>query len=235
MVNGHAIRESYVHSRVVQASLGDQIAMREQRARFVNSLVTEEMLLQSMLASDFAQEPALRDRVKAMVAEHLIRTRVGEKLQVDEAQARAYYAANESVIRGETVRVSHIVMGRREECDRLRERIGTDEEFESAAREHSLHRESGARGGVLGRVMNHDGGLGFEQQMFQMEDGQMGVFDGPDGCHLVRAGEREVPPLPPFEAVRERIQALLRREKEVRLLADLVQHLRSSMDVQQFE
>jgi len=48
-------------------------------ARFVDSIVREEMLFQFMLAGDFAHDPALRGAVKTSVVNHLIKTRVTDK------------------------------------------------------------------------------------------------------------------------------------------------------------
>ena len=232
VVNGHPIRADYVDARIAAATPGEQIAMHEQRQRFVESIITEELLLQSMLATDFAEEPELREQVKALVAEHLIHTRIGERIVVDEAEAQRYYREHESVIRGETVRVSHIVLRERAECERLMAEIDDEASFVVAAREHSIDPATSVRGGELGRVMDHPGAFGFEQEMFRLGEGEMAVYDGPAGCHLVRAGAREVPPLPPYEAVRERIHALLRREQEIALLRALVAELESRLEVE---
>ncbi len=232
VVNGHRISADYVDERISAATPGEQIALHEQRERFVESIITEELLLQSMLATDFADEPELRESVKVVVAEHLIRTRIGERIRIDEAEAQRYYREHESVIRGETVRVSHIVLRERAECERLMAEIDDEASFVEAAREHSIDPATRARGGVLGRVMDHPGALGFEQEMFRLEEGEMAVYDGRAGCHLVRAGAREVPPVPPYEAVRERIHALLRREQEIELLRSLVADLESRFEVE---
>ena len=40
--------------------------------RFVESIVREEILFQSMLASNFESEPDLRERIKSIVVEALI-------------------------------------------------------------------------------------------------------------------------------------------------------------------
>ncbi len=234
-VNGFPIRSSYVQDRIGEATLGEQIAVREQREQFIQSIITEELLLQSMLATDFAGERELREEVKARVAEHLIRTRIGERIHVDESDARHYYEEHQSVIRGETVRMSHIVLENRSDCERVLSEIHDAKSFAAAARKHSIDPVSGPRGGALGRVMDHSGALGFEQQMFRMQDGEMEIFDGPDSCHVVRAGERVVPPVPPYETVRERIHALLRRQQEIALLQDLVEELESRLEVRRFE
>jgi len=233
-VNGHPILATYVDERMGDAPPADRIAMFERRERFVESIITEELLLQSMLATDFADEPELREGVKALVAEHLIRTRIGAHLHVDEAEAERYYREHQSVIRGETVRVLHILMRERTECERLMTTIRDEAGFVVAAREHSIDPASAARGAVLGRVMDHAGALGFEQEMFRLAEGEMAVYDGQAGCHLVRAAERQVPPLPPYERVRDRIHALLRRQQEMDLLRALVQDLEARFEVERF-
>ena len=223
LVNGYSITDDYVQRRIEQLPLGSQIEVRENRAKFIETVVTEEALLQSVLANGFAGEAELRGKVKALVAEHLIESRVRNAVEVTPEMVERYYRDNQRVIRGETVVVRHILLASRDECEALMPKIDSDQTFADFAEQKSLDRESAGRGGVLGRVMNHNAWLGFEQEMFQMNDGEMRIFDGSDGgCHLVRAGAREVPPLPPLDQVRERISSLLAREQEIALLRELV-------------
>jgi hypothetical protein len=231
-VNGYTLSADYVQSRIEQLPLGSQIDVRENKNQFIETLVTEEALFQSVLRQGLESDPALRDKVKSVVAEHLIETQVRAKIAVTPRDIEDYYQNNQQVIRGETVQVRHILLAQRAECDALLPSIDSLATFEALAAEHSLDKETGARGGVLGRVMNHNAWLGFEQQMFQMKEGELRVFDGPTGCHVVRAGARDIPSLPPLAAVSERIQSLIARQREIDLLQALIARIESQLPIE---
>lgn len=69
--------------------------------------------------------------------------------------------------------------------------------------------------------MNHNGPLDFETQFFEMQPGEMRVFDSEDGCHLVRIMERVTPTMPPLEQVAPRIRTLLGQQQRGDLLKAL--------------
>ena len=234
LVNGRAVTDDYVLGRIEQLPLGTQIDVRENQARFIETLVTEEALLQSVLANDFADAPQLREQVKAVVAEFLIEAQVRNRIAVSEAQVRRYYDENQRIIRGETVLIRHILLAASPACEALMEQIKSLAEFEREAAAQSLDRESAVRGGLLGRVMDHDAFLGFEQEVFRMSDGEMRVFQSDRGCHLVRAGAREIPPVPPLESVSERIKSLLARQQEVELLAQLIARIEARIPIERY-
>ena len=221
VVNGHEIRSAYVYEQLEALPLGDQVEIRAQMARFIDSIVREETLFQFMLAGDFAHDPALREAVKTTVVNHLIKTRVTDKILVTDEDVLTFYKANASAIRDENVRVSQILLKRRGECMALKSTLTSDDKFAAAAREYSLHRASADKDGDIGLYMNHDGPLGFETRFFEMQPGEMKVFESEDGCHLVRIMERVTPPMPPLEQVAPRIRALLGQQRRGDLLQAL--------------
>ncbi|MEE8555362.1 MAG: hypothetical protein V3T00_05840, partial [bacterium] len=79
---------SAVYEQVEGLTLGDQIDVRDQLERFVDSMVQEEVLFQSVLTSDFQGDAELRSRIKTAILEHLIETRVTRRIRVDEAAVR---------------------------------------------------------------------------------------------------------------------------------------------------
>jgi parvulin-like peptidyl-prolyl isomerase len=219
VVNGHEVRRAYVYQQLEALPLGDQVEIRAQMERFVDSIVREEALFQFMLVDDFAQDAALREAVKTTVVNHLIKTRVTDRIRVTDEDVLNFYKANASAIRDEHVRVSQILLKRRDECMALKSTLTSDEQFAAAARENSLHRAE--KDGDIGLYMNHDGPLGFETRFFEMQPGEMQVFESEDGCHLVRIMDRVTPPMPPLEQVAPRIRALLGQQQRGELLKAL--------------
>jgi len=231
-VNGRQVHRSDVQRQVEALALGDQITVRAQFDRFAESVVREEILFQYLRAEDFDTLPGLRDAVRTAALEFLIRHGVRTRIDVTDEEVRAYYDANASAIRGESVRAAHIVLARRDQCEALARGIDSDEAFRDAARARSLDRESAARGGDIGLFMNHAGPYGFETALFTMQPGDMQVFETGRGCHLVRITGRETPPLPPLADVAPRIRTLLETGEERALLDALLERARATIDVQ---
>ena len=230
-VNGHVIRRSDVQAGIAAMPLGDQIVARQQTERFGESVIREEVLFQYMLATDFASAPALRKRVRELVVEELINQEVTARLQISDADVRAFFDDNPAAIRGEYAQFYQVLLAERPQCESLQETISTSGEFASAAREHSLHRSSAESGGDIGLIMNHSGPLGFEQALFDLQPGQMAVFDSEDGCHLVRMGKRVTPPIPPIENVAPAIRGFLKTRRERELLSALLERTREFVQV----
>lgn len=223
-INGHELRLSDVYASIESLSLGDQIDARDQLGTYIEAMINEEVLFQWALRTDFASEPALRQEVKDVVVRHLIEKHVRSQIQVSEADARAYYDANPSLVRGEHVRVRRILLRARPQCERLKARIDSEEEFIAAARKHSLDQETRRDGGDVGLMMRGENPPpSYEQQFFDMEVGEMRIFDVPQGCMLVRSVYYVNPPLPPFAAVKNDLMQYLRNRQEVRLVEKLFQ------------
>jgi len=230
-INGHKIQLSYIYQQIESLPLGEQVAIREQLDRFIESIVQEEVLLQSMLATNFRNEPELREQIKNSVADYLIKKYVNQKIRVTNQEIEKYYRENASVIRNELVQVSHILMNTRSECEAMINRINNSEDFALFAKKYSLHKDSAENGGDIGRYMNHPGGLGFEHLFFEMKIGEMRVFESSDGCHVVRVIDRTTPPIPPLAKVSERIREIIERNKEIEFLGTLIDSSRNHVKI----
>jgi parvulin-like peptidyl-prolyl isomerase len=68
-----------------------------------------------------------------------------------------------------------------------------------------------------------------------MQQGEMRIFESPQGCHIIRLIERETPPMPPLEQVRERIRFVLARNQEIALLRALIEQRARDMNIERRE
>ncbi len=233
-VNERRIHLSYLYQKIETLPLGEQIDVRDQLSRFLESVIQEEVLFQSMLRTGFQDEPELREHVKAAVVEFLVDKYVAKRLQVTDRDIERYYRENASVIRNETIRVRQIVLPTRDACEALRVQIDSEATFIRLAQAHSLH-ASAKEGGDLGRYMRHAGPLGFEEKWFDMEVDEMRIFESPEGCHLVRVVDRVTPPLPPLEDVQGRIRFILQRNQEISLLRALIDERAQGMHIERLK
>ena len=222
-INGHQVRAADIQAEIGAMPLGDQIVVRQQAEQFKESVIREEILFQYLLATDFAGAPALRQRVRQLAVEELLRREVTDHLLVSDTEVRAFFDTHPGAMRGEYAQMSQVLLPSRSQCEALQTTIATSEEFAAAAREHSLHEPSAKVGGDLGLIMNHSGPLGFEEALFDLQPGQMAVYDSSEGCHLVRMGKRVTPPLPPFDNVAPAVRGFLARRRERELLSALLE------------
>jgi hypothetical protein len=231
-INDRPLHLSDVERAVSEMPLGDQVEVRAQIGVFAEAMVREEILFQSMLATNFDAEPELRERIKKAVLDHLIEKHVSSRIGVSDAAVEKFYAQNPGSIRAEELAASRIVLATRGECTAMATRIDSEATFRELARKHSIDRETGERGGEWGYVMNHIGPFGFEPQLFELEIGEVGIFDYAGNCHLIRVDSRSVPPLPELAAVSEYIRGFLETRQERTLLSTLLERSQASVSVE---
>jgi len=230
IVNDYQLRMSDVNAQISRMPLGDQVSVRSDPEKFAESLIQEEVLFQFAL-KDGETDLELREELKALIVNHVIDKYVTQSIEVTDAEIQEFYDSNTGAIRGETVEVSHILTETKEECTALYERLEQGESFADLATEHSIHERSAVNGGVLGSMMNHDGPLGFEQELFEIPENEYTIFESNEGCHIVVITGHNTPPLPPLENVEPGIRNLILREKEIEALQTLIERAHSSIEV----
>lgn len=231
IINDYVLTQEYINSLITQMALGDQVSIRADIEKFAESLIQEEVLFQFALANGFDNDESLRAEVKTLVVNRLIENHVTSKLNITPEAIEKFYNENTGAIRGETVEVSQILTETRNECEALQQRLTDGESFATLAEQYSIHESSATSGGVVGSIMNHDGPLGFEQQLFQLPHNQPTLFNSEDGCHIIVVTGSETPPLPPLENVAPAIENLLKRELEIEALQTLMDRAHSKVDV----
>lgn len=234
-INGHAVLLSDIYRQIETIPLGDQLSVRSDLNKFIESVIREEVLFQSVLASDFEGDAALREKIKAEVVEHLIKREVTDKIVVTDKMVSDFYTENTLAISGASVAASQIVRPTREECEALLPTIDTIDEFRKQAREVSKHKFTAEKDGDMGLLMYHNSALGFEESLFDMKPGEMRIFETEQGCHLVRVTDREDPPIPPLEDVADQITALLSRQQEIDLLKSLFSRVEHKVTIERFQ
>lgn len=232
-INNKELHLSDVYASIETLSLGDQIDARDQLGTYIEAMISEEVLFQWALNTDFTGDAELRQQVKDLVVRRLIDKHVRSRIEVTEAHARAYYEENPSLVRGEHVRVRRILRPERAQCEELKREIDSEEAFIAAARKHSLDAETRDSGGDVGLMMRGENPQpSYELQFFDMDVGEMRIFDVPRGCMLVRSVYYVNPPLPPFSAVKDDLMEYLRNRREVNLVDELFQRAQQYAEVE---
>lgn len=234
-VNDWPIHLSYVYEKVEELALGDQIDVRMEIDRFIDSVVQEEVMFQYALTTNFKNEPELRQKLKSQVLEYLIQKHITSQIKVTEAMVAEYYQTNLSQIRGEHVRARHIQMKTKVECDQLKPQIDSEATFAELAKKYTIDPELAERGGDLGYLMRHFNIFGFEAQLFDLPMNTVHSFETETGCHLIWITEHLKPDPPPLAEIQNDIRSVLEREQEIELLQAFLKKASDHVTVEKME
>lgn len=233
-INDHSIRLSDVFAFIESFPLAEQLTMRQQLGRVVQSLANEELLFQSVLSAEAGWEKQLRNEIKSLVVKRMIEHYVKRQINVDDEAIRQYYQEHRDSLRGWHVRVRHIRLPARTECEAMLTKIDSEQTFIELAKAHSLDKLTASEGGDMGNLMYTEEpgpeALGFESAFFEMALDEMRIFESHRGCHLVRVVDIDDPPDPPFERIREFLRSRLEQLQESEHLQALLE--RASRDAQ---
>ena len=167
-----------------QLALADQIDVRDQLARFVESVVQEELLFQYALIQAEGDE-AWRDELKALVVAAFLEREVRSQVAVSDEELRAHYEENKSEMGGDHLALRHIPFDDAAACAAAAAAIDSEDDFTAAAEIHHENPVLAQRGGDVGHVMRGRERLGFEEVLF--EDGPAGTAPFGPGRHLSSA------------------------------------------------
>lgn len=157
-------------------------------------------------AQNLSEEDLRRD-----LKYELLLKKVAERhTEVTEQEIRHYYETYRYDLGGpEEVRVSHILVDKRSEAERLLERAKKGEKFSILARKYSHDLSTKDRGGDLGWIKR--GVLApelrpLEDMAFSLKPGQLGIVKTIYGWHVVMVMARKRKRIPSFEEARERVR-----------------------------
>lgn len=160
--------------------------------------------------------------------------KVGERIQIPEAQLRAAYQQRQEQYRTpERVHVRHILLKTaekpKEEIPKIRARAeellkqlraGTD--FAELAKKNSEDPGSAEKGGDLGWIVRGQTVKAFEDTAFSLKPKELsGVISTEYGFHILQVLAREEARLRPFEEVREELARELKRQRVFELMQNL--------------
>ena len=214
-------------------SLGDQIDVRSRRARFIDSLVREELLFQSALRSAKSSRE-MRNRLKSAIVGNVIQQDVRAKATVTEQQAREYYEATKSNLGGEHIYLRDIRFRDEQTCRAQLKLIKTVKDFARVARTHHVLRDLGLDGGEVGTVMTRHIVFGYGEKLKGLAENKAHLILHDGNCHVVWISDREDHPVPTFEELRERLLAGLRAGAEAELVQELIADARKQIAVTRF-
>lgn len=160
--------------------------------------------------------------------------KVGERIQLPEAQLRAAYQQRQEQFRTpERVQVRHILLKTAEKpkaeipnigarAEELLKQLRAGADFAELAKKHSEDPGSAEKGGDLGWIVRGQTVQAFEEAAFSLKPKEIsGVISTEYGFHILQVLAREQARLRPFEEVREELARDLKRQRVFELMQNL--------------
>jgi len=203
------------------------------RKKFLEELITRELLLQEARKRGLDRDRALVERVERFkersVLDNLMREEVDSRIAVTLEEMKAYYAANpDSFTSHDDLRASHILLKTEEEALDARKRLEQGEDFAALARKVSLDLATRYKGGDLGPIKKGQTIPQFEKALLALKVGEISRPVATQfGWHIIRLNDRASGAPLAFEDAKDLVKEQLQVEKKRKRFDELVASLRA--------
>lgn len=170
---------------------------------------------QNLTERDLTPAEFKNDLREDLLIRKYFRDHVYARIAVTDQEIEAFIQAHpEVLVEPEKVRAQHLVLKTEEEANRVLSEIKGGLSFEEAAMKYSLSPD-GKNGGDVGLVPRGVMPRAFDDVCFSLPVKQVSkVIAGENGFYLFRVIEKRPQGMRPMDAVREQVEASIRRDKE---------------------
>jgi peptidyl-prolyl cis-trans isomerase C len=225
-VNGKTITD--VDMKLAEAEIGNDLGSLPEATK---RRVLIEFLIENQLFADAAEGeqlgsgPAFSERLQYWRRRALRDVYFDKSVRssIKDADVRQYYAGQVGTMKPEEeVRARHILVESKEKAREVFEKIAHGSDFSQLAKQYSKDPGSKDQGGELGFFGRGQMVPQFEEAAFKLKQGEVSQpFESQFGWHIVRVDDRRQRPVPPFEAVKDRVIAHMIHRKAQEIAADL--------------
>lgn len=231
VVGDHEILQSQVNKQINSVPLAQQIDVRGDPERFIESIINEETLFQfGLQLAD--QEPDWRAKLKEIVVRALLTEQVGSNIEVSDKAVKEHY--EEKIVKGdrEHIRVRHVAFANSSQCKWAADQISSAKDVADLASLYHSNPVFGKRGGDLGYLMRSSTVLGFESEVFDLPVGKLHRINKADVCHLIWITERRTHDAPPFDELKDRLRRQLEQVQQSDRLKAILARARGAVTVE---
>lgn len=203
------------------------------RKKFLEELITRELLLQEARKRGLDRERTLVERVERFkersVLDTLMREEVDSRITVTQEEIKAYYAANPGIFTAaDDLRASHILVKTEEEALDVKKRLDQGEDFATLARKASLDLATKFKGGDLGAIKKGQTVPQFEKTLLALKVGETSRPVATQfGWHIIRLNDRATGAPLSFEDAKDQVKEQIQIEKKRKRFDELVASLRA--------
>jgi len=220
----------------IGAIAGD-LAISQAEQEFIEAgdsgLSTEDKLLllnylrNSDLKADLEFESEVRAALRSELSELILEYATNDMIAVSEEEIRALYDANlDQYFQPERVSIRWILVSTEDEAATVLERLSSEEDFGSVAREMSQH-SSRTKEGVVEPFSRGTYSQAVENMAFDLEPGMTGTVTTARGIFIINKIAEIASSHVPYQQVREELEAWLYEERSASARQQFLNQLRS--------
>jgi peptidyl-prolyl cis-trans isomerase C len=203
------------------------------RKKFLEELITRELLLQEAKKRGLDRDRTLVERVERFkersILDNLMKEEVDARVTVTQEEIKAFYTTHgESFTTPQDSRVSHILVKTEAEALDLKKRLDQGEDFAALARKNSMDLTTKFKGGDLGVIKPGQMVPQFENAVRHLKVGEISSPVATQfGYHIIKlSGQTAGPPLS-FEEAKDQMKDQILIEKKRKRFDELVASLRA--------
>jgi peptidyl-prolyl cis-trans isomerase C len=205
----------------------------EGRKKFLEELITRELLLQEARKRGLDRDRTLVERVERFkersILDNLMKEEVDARVTVTQDEIKAFYTVHADTFTApRESRVSHILVKTEADALDLKKRLNEGEDFAGLAKKVSLDLATRYKGGDLGVIKPGQMVPQFEQAVRNLKVGDISPpVATPFGYHLIKLNERTAGTVQSFDETKDLVKDQLLLEKKRKRFDELVASLRS--------
>jgi peptidyl-prolyl cis-trans isomerase C len=190
----------------------------DRKRQFVENIILNDLLFTEAEKAGFAKDPEIEKQVdemrKRLVVQRLMRE-YQKPPTISDDEAKKYYDGNPSLFSSTQIKASHILVKDEDAAKKLHAELVADKsKFADKAKELSIDKTSGAKGGDLGKFGQGRMVPEFERTAFSLKAGELSQpIKTQYGWHIILVSEREEGERKPFDQVKEQIKTTLRNKQ----------------------
>ena len=211
----------------------------DRKRQFVENMVLNDLLYGEGQKLGYDKDDDI-DRQVNDLRRRLVVQKVVREFQkapeITDEQAKAYYDANPNLYSTTQIHASHILVKDEATAKEILDQLKADpSKFADIAKEKSIDKTSGAKGGDLGTFGQGRMVPEFERAAFALKPGEISdIVKTQYGYHIIMVSDRKEGERRPFDQVKDQIKSTLRnkaiQEQQDKRYADLKQSANVKID-----
>jgi peptidyl-prolyl cis-trans isomerase C len=208
----------------------------DRKRQFVENLILNDLLFAEAQKAGYDKDPDVQKQVDDM-RRRLVVQRLMREYQkpptISDDEAKKYYDDHPDLYSGTQIHASHILVRDEATAKKVHDALVADpSKFTQAAKEVSIDKASGAKGGDLGTFGQGRMVPEFEAVAFALKPGQMSdIVKTQYGYHIILVTERKEGERKPFDQVKEQIKTMLRNRQMQDVMQTKFEALKKAADV----
>jgi len=237
-VGSEKITKSEFEARISQfpKELQEEAKKKENVEKILDQMIDEKLLISDAKSKKIDKRATFKQQISDAQTQLLLNTYIQEnidpKVQVTEAEVRQYFDQNPNQFKEEEYRnADHILVKTEDEAKKLLEKAKAGDDFAKLAKENSIDPSAQNNNGALGWFIKGQMVPEFEQKVFGMTKGELGIVKSQFGVHVIRLNDTNVRPAVTFDQIKERIQESLTVQKKRDIVSNILKDLKQKTKI----